>query len=119
MIKRLIKLVGFTLIMSMCAYLAINNMEHQVKELKHELMLQKRRNKIDSLRMVQFNQMVNSIEENENNELKILEEELLTDKYGIAVQKGNKELLDVINEVLKEMMDNGEIEEYTIKYLGE
>ena len=72
--KRLIKLVGFTLIMSMCAYLAINNMEHQVKELKHELMLQKRRNKIDSLRMVQFNQMVNSIEENENNELKQLEQ---------------------------------------------
>lgn len=72
--KRLIKLVGFTLIMSMCAYLAINNMEHQVKELKHELMLQKRRNKIDSLRMVQFNQMVNSIEENENNELNQLEQ---------------------------------------------
>lgn len=66
---KLIKLVGFTLIMSMCAYLAINNIEHQVNELKHELMLQKRRNKIDSLRMVQFNQMVNSIEENENNEL--------------------------------------------------
>lgn len=75
MIKKLIKLVGFTLIMSMCAYLAINNMEHQVKELKHELMLQKRRNKIDSLRMVQFNQMVNSIEENENNELNQLEDD--------------------------------------------
>ena len=71
---KLIKLVGFTLIMSICAYLAINNMEHQVNELKHELMLQKRRNKIDSLRMVQFNQMVNSIEENENNELNQLEE---------------------------------------------
>lgn len=71
---KLIKLLGFTLIMSMCAYLAINNMEHQVNELKHELMLQKRRNKIDSLRMVQFNQMVNSIEENENNELNQLEE---------------------------------------------
>lgn len=56
---------------------------------------------------------------NKNNELKILEEELLTDKYGIAVQKGNTELLEVINQVLKEMMDNGEIEEYTIKYLGE
>lgn len=71
---KLIKLVGFTLIMSMCTYLAINNMEHQVNELKHELMLQKRRNKIDSLRMVHFNQMVNSIEENENNELNQLEE---------------------------------------------
>lgn len=71
---KLIKLVGFTLIMSICAYFAINNMEHQVNELKHELMLQKRRNKIDSLRMVQFNQMVNSIEQDENNELNQLEE---------------------------------------------
>ena len=54
-----------------------------------------------------------------NSGLKILEEELLTDKYGIAVQKENKELLDIINQVLKEMMDNGEIEDFTMKYLGE
>lgn len=56
---------------------------------------------------------------NKNIDLKILDEELLTDKYGIAVQKGNTELLNIINEVLKEMMENGKIEEYTIKYLGE
>ena len=56
---------------------------------------------------------------NKNSDLKILEEELLTDKYGIAVQKGNTKLLETINEVLKEMMDKGEIEKYTIKYLGE
>ena len=54
-----------------------------------------------------------------NPELKILEKELLTDKYGIAVQKGNTELLKEINEVLQELMDNGKIEEYTVKYLGE
>ena len=54
-----------------------------------------------------------------NVDLKILEEELLTDKYGIAVKKGNTEMLEVINQVLKEMMDNGQIEEFTIKYLGE
>ena len=48
-----------------------------------------------------------------------MEEELLTDKYGIAVQKGNTNLLDVINQVLQEMMNNGEIESYTMKYLGE
>lgn len=54
-----------------------------------------------------------------NPELKMLEKELLTDKYGIAVQKGNTELLNDINEVLQELMDNGKIEEYTIKYLGE
>ena len=56
---------------------------------------------------------------NKNSELKIVEEELLTDKYGIAVQKGNTDLLDVINQVLQEMMNNGEIESYTMKYLGE
>lgn len=55
----------------------------------------------------------------QNSGLKILDEELLTDKYGIAVKKDNKELLEVINQVLKEMMDNGEIEAFTIKYLGE
>ncbi len=56
---------------------------------------------------------------NKNPELKILEKELLTDKYGIAVQKGNTELLETINEVLQELMDNNKIEEYTVKYLGE
>ena len=54
-----------------------------------------------------------------NTDFKILDEELLTDKYGIAVQKGNTELLNSINDVLQELMDNGKIEEYTIKYLGE
>ena len=54
-----------------------------------------------------------------NPEFKILEKELLVDKYGIAVQKGNKELLEDINTVLKELMDNNKIEDYTIKFLGE
>ena len=54
-----------------------------------------------------------------NPEFKILEKEFLIDKYGIAVQKGNVELLKVINEVLNDLMENGKIEEYTVKYLGE
>ena len=54
-----------------------------------------------------------------NPELKILEEELLTDKYGIAVQKGNTELLKAINDVLTEMMNNGQINDFTVKFLGE
>ena len=54
-----------------------------------------------------------------NPEFKIIEKELLVDKYGIAVQKGNKELLEDINTVLKELMDNNKIEDYTIKFLGE
>lgn len=51
-----------------------------------------------------------------NPELKILDKELFTDKYGMAVKKGNKELLDNINKVLKKLIDEGKIEEYTIKY---
>ena len=56
---------------------------------------------------------------NKNPELKILEKEVLTDKYGIAVQKGNTKLLNQINEVLNELMNSGKIQEYTINYLGE
>ena len=56
---------------------------------------------------------------NKNPDFKILEKELLTDKYGIAVQKGNTELLNDINAVLKDLMDNGKIQEYTVNYLGE
>jgi len=56
---------------------------------------------------------------NKNTSLKILDEELLTDKYGIAVRKGNGELLKIINEVLEQMINSGKIEEFTIKYLGE
>ena len=56
---------------------------------------------------------------NKNPELKILEKEVLTDKYGIAVQKGNTELLNQKNEVLIELINSGKIQEYTINYLGE
>ena len=58
-----------------------------------------------------------TVKKNEN--LKILDEELLQDKYGFAVQKGNTELLNAINEVLKELKEAGKIEEYKTKYLGE
>lgn len=46
-----------------------------------------------------------------SDDLKILEgEPLFVDQYAIAVQKGNKELLDVINEVIKELKSSGELE---------
>lgn len=38
----------------------------------------------------------------ENDDLEILDGEVFTDKYAIAVQKGNKEMLDQINEVASE-----------------
>lgn len=51
-----------------------------------------------------------------NEELVILDGELFTDKYAIAVKKGNTELLDQINEVLQKLVDEGKIDEYTINH---
>jgi polar amino acid transport system substrate-binding protein len=38
------------------------------------------------------------------------------EQYGIAVTKGNKELLDVINEVLTELLANGSIAKWEQEY---
>ena len=51
-----------------------------------------------------------------NTELKILDGTLFADKYGMAVKKGNKELLDQINKVLERLISEGKIEEYTVKF---
>lgn len=53
---------------------------------------------------------------NANSELVILDIELFTDKYAIAVKKGNTELLNKINEVLDRLIEEGKIEEYIIKH---
>ena len=42
-----------------------------------------------------------------NDDLEILDGEVFTDKYAIAVEKGNTELLDQINEVLQKLVDEG------------
>lgn len=56
----------------------------------------------------------------EKNGLKVVEdpETFESEEYAIAVKKGNTELLDSINKVLKEMKDNGEIAELAEKYEG-
>lgn len=36
----------------------------------------------------------------------------ISEAYGIAVQKGNKELLDSINKTLQRLMDEGKVEEF-------
>ena len=38
------------------------------------------------------------------------------ESYAIAVQKGNTELLDVINKVLQKLVDEGKIEELVVKH---
>jgi len=52
----------------------------------------------------------------ENDNLKILDGYLFSDSYGIAVKKGNSELLDKINVVLEKLMDEGKIEDYVINH---
>ncbi len=54
-----------------------------------------------------------------NDDLMILDGELFTDKYAIAVQKGNTELLDQINAVLQQLIDDGKIDEYTLNHTTE
>lgn len=53
-----------------------------------------------------------------NDKLSILDGEVFTDKYAIAVKKGNTELLDQINAVIKELKENGKIEEFTASHAG-
>lgn len=51
-----------------------------------------------------------------NPNLVILDIELFTDKYAIAVKKGNDELLKKINVVLEKLISEGKIEEYVINH---
>ncbi|WRS28049.1 transporter substrate-binding domain-containing protein [Oscillospiraceae bacterium MB08-C2-2] len=48
--------------------------------------------------------------------LVILDEELLIDKYAFCVKKGNTELLDTINKVMQRLVDEGKIDEYTLSH---
>ena len=49
--------------------------------------------------------------------LKILNQELFSDTYGMVVKKGNKELLDAINKVLEDLVEEGKIDEFIINHL--
>lgn len=47
-----------------------------------------------------------------------LDDMLTSEQYAIAVKKGNTELLDVINQTLKEMKDSGDLQKVFDKYLA-
>ena len=51
-----------------------------------------------------------------NDDLEVLEGEVFTDKYAIAVQKGNTEMVEQINEVLQKLVDEGKVEEFIINH---
>ncbi len=52
----------------------------------------------------------------QNDSLTILDGELFTDKYAIAVNEGNTALLDEINAVLEQLIADGKIDEYTLNH---
>lgn len=54
----------------------------------------------------------------EKNDLKVVDDPAVfeAEKYAIAIQKGNTELLEQVNKVLKEMTENGEIDALAEKY---
>jgi len=41
---------------------------------------------------------------------------IASEEYGVVVPKENKDLLDLINKVVKKLVDDGKIEEWVIKY---
>ena len=53
-----------------------------------------------------------------DNTMRILENELVTDSYGMIVKKGNSELLEVCNEVISELKESGEIDKFLLYHMG-
>lgn len=51
-----------------------------------------------------------------NTEIKMLDGFIFEDSYGLAVKKGNTELLEKINEVLTRLMNENKIESYIINH---
>lgn len=58
---------------------------------------------------------------NDNEGLKIVEDPSAfeSEEYAIAVQKGNTELLDKLNQAIKKMLADGTINELAVKYMEE
>ena len=52
----------------------------------------------------------------ENDDIKILNDILAEDSYGIIVDKGNRELLDVINRVVERLKQEGKIDEFILRH---
>lgn len=50
-------------------------------------------------------------------DLEILPDEVTTDTYGMIVDKGNLELLQAANTVIKRLRDEGKIDKYLLEYM--
>lgn len=51
-----------------------------------------------------------------NADIRILNEVLVEDSYGIIVNKGNIELLEVVNRVINRLKNEGKIDEFILEY---
>lgn len=54
----------------------------------------------------------------QNTGIKILDEVLVEDNYGIIVDKGNTQLLNVINKVIERLKQEGKIDDYVLNHSG-
>ena len=52
----------------------------------------------------------------ENPNLKVIEEPVIESSFGIAVKKGNTELLEKINQVIDKLISEGKIDEFTMNH---
>ena len=52
----------------------------------------------------------------QNGGIRILDEVLAEDNYGIIVDKGNKELLEIVNQVIERLKVEGKIDEYVLRH---
>lgn len=52
----------------------------------------------------------------ENEDIKILNDIFAEDSYGVIVDKGNRELLDVINRVVERLKQEGKIDEFILRH---
>lgn len=55
----------------------------------------------------------------DNDDLKILDDPFVTEKYAICVSKDNSELKDQINAALKTLKNNGTIDQIIANYIGD
>lgn len=61
----------------------------------------------------------NKLVEKNSDKIMKLEDELTGEKYAIAVPKGDKEMQELVNKVLADMEESGEMDELLTKYIGE
>lgn len=61
----------------------------------------------------------NKLVEKNSDKIMKLDDELTGEKYAIAVPKGDKEMQDLVNKVLADMEESGEMDELLTKYIGE